>query len=422
MPPQKKKSVVMKTKSTGMSLEAFNTKEIVASVKKEAIKLRDNKEYRKEIEEQYGDKSVFLMVTALNNTARKMDDSTRHIGNFLLAKLDNMNSSTLAKLAQSVNSYGETSLKAYKNSDLILKGVKQEAELLKKLYTEIIDSKKKSMKLTESLRGEFITSVSAVQNSINQLTEQIKKNYDDELNALNTLGVSNTKIIESVKKEGEAMKTMVDKKLGEMKDEFGAEVKNMEGDLKGVIDEVKSSLGDMTGKVEEKVTNAIADMNSNMETFRTSLDQFKDETRDIMAESNGDMLKQIKAIGGGLSKLSIENTEKVYGEVEGIREVVNNLESSVNESIDRQKAVFDESVKAMKDEVVGGAAKQMSEMKKSLDEFQNNMKEDMEAFKADVNKYLKKEIAELRDSLSQIRADIEMQKHILNTIAEKIRK
>lgn len=412
-----KKGVVVKSKTTtiAMGIESININDILDYVRKEVIRLRDDKDYRKEKEEQFGDRNSYIVITAITKAVKKIDELSRRMHAHSLGKIESLNATAITKINQNLNTYGQTVNKVYKNTDLVLKGIKQEAELLKKLYNEIKDTKKKNLELTESLRSEFITGVNNIQRSINIVSEQMIKQMvkisDDQLNALNTLGVSNTKVIESVKKEGDNIRTMVDAKLSEIKNEI------ME-----IVKDVKENLSEMMVQVNDGVSNSVNEISTSVDEIKGAFERFKEENKATIDEANNEVIRQLKAIAGGLSKQSIDETQRILEEVKSMGEVITEMETKLNETVEKQESVFEESMENMRKEVVDGAAKQIEAMKKDFNEFKEGLKEELNEFKANVEKYLKKEIAELRDSLSTIRADIEMQKHLLNTLVEKVRK
>ncbi len=408
--PKGSKKKVTKTGGASSGLKPFNPDEIDTYVKKEMTKVKENRDYRKIIEDSYREVSIFSIVRALSRASKRLDDNIRLSHRDIYSSVEK--SVKFAEGAYKTSSEAlNYSQKGYKNSEIIVKSVSQEAKLLKTLYKELTDGKKNTMTAVESVRSETVTGINNVMKNLNAVKEQTGKNYDEQLNALNQLGVSNTKVIESVQKEGEKMRGSVSESIEGMKKSLGDEISEFKQGMDGVLEEVKGGLDSSMEEFDGKVSDSISEINDSVDSFKSEIAEFKSESLEMIKDSNEEAINQIKSVGGGLSKQNAENKED-------IKETI----ASMGERMDRLDTKLDDTVEKMKEEVVGGAREQLEEMKGEVGSITNENRETLEAFKSDVQKYLKQEIADIRDYLSSIKAEIEMQKHVLTGLADRVRK
>ena len=78
----------------------------------------------------------------------------------------------------------------------------------------------------------------------------------------------------------------------------------------------KDGMNEVLDDFNTKVSDSINDINTTVDSFKSEMSQFKDESIEAMKASNEETIKQVKAVGGGLSKQNIEGTEAIKERME----------------------------------------------------------------------------------------------------------
>lgn len=396
------------------SLSPVKAKYVMDTLSSEITKAMDNREYRKSLEIKFKDIPSYAAVRSAAVLGEKIDENVRKSFAYLVKRADE-SLSLLSDIKKNSASSAKQAGNSYSNTETILKGISSHTELLKRLHTEISDSKKKSLTMMEAIRNEVVNLSNENTKAMKGLRTEIKDSFNKNLDSLNALGGSNAKVMEVIKKNTLENKANLQGAVADMKKTTEEQMGNINKQVMTMLSSVKKDMNSGINNFDTKVNSSIDKINTSVDEFKGKMANVKSELKVIVEEGNKETQTQLKAIGGGLAKQNEDGFSRLSS-------TLDDMVSRINEAMEKQEAMFNKAIDRMRTDVVDANATQLNEIKQNISAMADKNQEILDSFRADTEKYLKKEIADLRDTLSSIRADMEMQKHLLNSIADKIKR
>lgn len=331
------------------------------------------------------------------------------------------------------------------------------------LYGELFE--KFTKRFDDTIRGTYtntLQTMNANSATLNNLSVQLrnletnvnkylKTNFENVLTHI----VRNAASFDEFKKElmlksgelgalAEANKTDIRKATKILKDNFVQEITN----LKEEYTALKEELSTEQEALKEQLSGIDETVKTHMENFNTTTVNLSDSVKSIMTENgekmdttinefkstmSGDLDTKIEPLKESAANLNNELTTTKNEVTEMIDEKMSRHQETMNNVIeDQQKLIVAEiqdnltqQTNLSKDSLESQAEKlahRMDDMNSTMDEKINNMSESfnqkLQEFHDEYDKTFNREMNEMRTTLSTIRADIEIMKTLLTSIAK----